>query len=174
MTPTIRLREGTLAKLREQPEPGDAEAVGEIVVATGFFTPAECEVARSLVRERLGDPKSSYRFVFATLDGRLAGYTCYGRIPATEQSFDLYWIAVHPRTQGRGLGAELLLETEREVAAQGGGQVWAETSGTERYAPTRAFYARAGYRRIAELPDFYAPGDDKVFFAKSIPAAAAR
>ncbi len=168
MTRVLELRGGISVTLRERPEQRDAAAVGEIVRATEMFTEEECEVAESLVREALAGPHSGYRFWFATLDGRLAGYSCYGPVPATLRSFDLYWIAVHPRAQGVGLGAKLLVQTERSVAALGGGRLWIETSGRARYHGTRAFYARSGYTSAAALEDFYAPGDSKIFFVKGV------
>ena len=57
------------------------------------------------------------------------------------------------------------------IASRGGGRVYAETSGRPLYESTRAFYLRCGYRREAELADFYAPGDAKVIFVKTIPPA---
>ncbi|MBL8851541.1 MAG: hypothetical protein JNG89_17790, partial [Planctomycetaceae bacterium] len=58
--------------------------------------------------------------------------------------------------------------TERLIAKRGGRRVYAETSGREQYAPTRAFYERCGYQREATLKDFYAPGDDKVVYGKVV------
>jgi hypothetical protein len=46
--------------------------------------------------------------------------------------------------------------------------VYVETSGRRDYAPTRAFYERAGYRPEARLADFYAPGDDKWIYVKPL------
>ena len=59
-------------------------------------------------------------------------------------------------------------ETERLIRAMGGRRVYAETSGRAQYEPTREFYLRLGFDREAELADFYAPGDAKVFFVKAI------
>ena len=42
-----------------------------------------------------------------------------------------------------------------------------ETAGRPEYAGTRAFYEARGYRRVATIPDFYAPGDDQVVYVKS-------
>jgi D-alanine-D-alanine ligase len=155
--------------LRHQATPPDLLAVGDIVAATGFFNAAEVAIAVELVEERLeiGD-LSGYFFVFAEEAGRVLGYTCYGPIDGTQSSFDLFWIAIDPTQQGRGLGRLLMDETERLIRAMGGRRVYAETSGRAQYEPTREFYLRLGFDREAELADFYAPDDAKVFFVKAI------
>ena len=92
----------------------DPQRVRRLVDITGFFNPAEVDVAEELVGEYLakGDA-SGYHFIMADHYGRLAGYVCFGPIPGTASSYDLYWIAVHPDFQGRGLGRRLMVETER-------------------------------------------------------------
>lgn len=159
---------------RDDVRPADVEAVRVIVESTGFFHLHEVEVAVELVQERLAKGVASgYRFLFAEVAGAATGYTCFGEIPCTEGSYDLYWIAVNARLRGQGLGRELLRRSEEIIAAAGGRQVYIETSSRPLYDPTRAFYGRCGYREAARLPDFYAPGDAKVIYARCLPASAA-
>lgn len=158
------------ARFRPEPRPADVEAVRALVAATGMFRHAEVAVAAELVEEALarGAKASGYHLALADdgdADG-LAGYVCHGPIAGTEHSHDLYWIVVHPRLQGRGLGRRLMAEAEAAVRAAGGRRLYVDTSSTPAYAPTRAFYAGCGYEAAAELPDFYAPGDGKVIFCK--------
>ena len=98
------------------------------------------------------------------------GYAAWGRDPLTQRSFDLYWIVVAPAAQGQGLGRALLALVERAVAGSGGGNLYIETSSRMAYARSRRFYRSAGYRRVARLRDFYAPGDHKLMFCKVIRA----
>ncbi|MBA2628245.1 MAG: hypothetical protein H0U85_09540 [Gemmatimonadales bacterium] len=49
-----------------------------------------------------------------------------------------------------------------------------ETAGRSDYAPTRAFYEARGYRAVATIPDFYAPGDDQVAYVKYLTNIAQR
>lgn len=153
---------------RDRPRPEDAPAVEALVAATGFFRPAEVAIARELVEEAVarGAVASGYHFLLADGPHGLAGYACFGPIAGTLGSFDLYWIVVRPDLQGRGLGRALLGAVEERVAAAGGRRLYIETSTTERYAPTRAFYAACGYRHEATLAEFYAPGDGKAFYVK--------
>jgi len=151
----------------------DATAVRRLVAATGFFSAAEEDVAVELVEEALarGYAGSGYAFVFrddSSRPGELLGYSCFGPIPATESSFDLYWIAVAPSGQRHGFGRRLIRESERRALESGATRMFVDTSGRAQYAPTRAFYERMGYSEEARLRDFYAPGDDKVIYARDL------
>jgi ribosomal protein S18 acetylase RimI-like enzyme len=155
--------------LREDVRPDDLASVRQLTTSTGFFRPDEVEIATELVAERLHrGPRSGYEFVLADGGARLVGYACYGRVPCSTVSWELYWIAVHPTLQGTGLGHRLLVTVERRACEGGGLALYAETSGRSLYRPTRGFYRRNGYEEVATLPDFYAIDDDKVVFAKTL------
>jgi D-alanine-D-alanine ligase len=154
---------------RSEVRPSDALAVRRIIAATEKFRPAEVDVAVELVEERLAKGAASgYEFVFADDGEQVVGYTCFGRIEVTVASFDLYWIAVDPHVQSRGLGKALLLKSEEAIRAAGGLRVYIETSGRPDYWTTRSFYEACGYRIEARVADFYAPGDDKVLYVKAL------
>jgi ribosomal protein S18 acetylase RimI-like enzyme len=148
----------------------DEQNVRSIVESTGFFCEEEVDIAVELVTERLQKAEASgYYFIFAESEGRTIGYTCFGPIPATRFSFDLYWIAVHNDFRGRGLGKVLLEESEGRIAELGGQNIYIETSSREQYHPTREFYRNCNYETATVLKDFYAPGDSKYIFVKVLP-----
>lgn len=151
----------------------DESAVRAIVGATGFFRDDEARIAAELVRERFErGAASGYEFLFADTPERTIAYACFGPIGCTVGSYDLYWIAVDPSAQGAGLGRRLLDAVGARVKAGGGRRIYAETSGTPRYEPTRRFYLATGFTVVADIPDFYSPGDNKVIFCKSLDPAA--
>lgn len=154
---------------REDVFPEDVAHVRNIVASTGFFFEAEIEVAVELVQERLTKGLASeYYFVFAEQDGKVLGYACFGPIACTVASYDLYWIAVHHDARGKGIGKQLLAQSEACIGARGGQRVYIETASREQYEPTRGFYLACGYREEAVLEDFYAPGDGKVIYVKAL------
>jgi D-alanine-D-alanine ligase len=155
--------------LRYEPCPQDIRDIRELVESTGFFHPYEVDVAVELMEDRLTKGSASdYHFIFIEQKDLLAGYVCYGPIPCTARSFDMYWIAVHPDFQNQGLGRILNDETERLVSQMGGQRIYIETSQSATYGPTRVFYQRCGYRFEAILEDFYSPRDGKVIGCKTI------
>ena len=152
---------------RQEVRPEDRQAVGQNVRSTGFFSEEEHLIAVELVDERLAKGEASgYFFLFAEEGDRLLGYTCFGPIAGTLHSYDLYWIAVDPNVQGRGIGKQLMAESERLMTERGAHRVYADTSSRSQYESTRAFYRACGYLQDAFLADFYAPGDGKIIFVK--------
>jgi ribosomal protein S18 acetylase RimI-like enzyme len=157
---------------REAAHDGDVAAVRRLVTDTAMFTTAEVAIAAELVEERIGKGRlSGYEFIFAEAESELLGYACYGAVPGSELSYDLYWIAVSRARRGLGLGRAILARVEEDVARRGGRALYADTSGSEHYEPTRAYYRKAGFKKVAELADFYRVGDAKVIYRKDVGAA---
>ena len=148
---------------------GDRARLAELLVDTGAFHADEVDVALSLFDLAHGgsgsganDALVDYEFVGAFDEDDLVGYACYGATPATEGTYDLYWLAVDPAMQGRGLGRALVREVETKLAGRGGRLLVVETSSRPDYDGTRKFYARNGYSEAARVRDFYAPADDRI------------
>ncbi|MFZ1289352.1 MAG: GNAT family N-acetyltransferase [Melioribacteraceae bacterium] len=153
--------------IRESVKNEDIENIRGIVASTGFFSDEEVDIAVELVEERFNKGiESGYHFLFLEIDGKTVGYSCFGPIPATKFSFDLYWIAVHKDFQNLGLGKILLLESEKAIYKLGGNRIYVETSGREQYISTRKFYLACNYFEEAVLKEFYAPGDAKYLYLK--------
>jgi ribosomal protein S18 acetylase RimI-like enzyme len=154
----------TKAKKRDGPE------IRKLTASAGVFKPAEVACVSELWDDyRRHGSESGYDFVvFRDGAESVLGYACYGHHPLTEDTFDLYWIVVHPEARGRGIARSLLEHVENQVVRQGGRLLVLETSSSDAYAPARRLYASRGYAREATFLDFYAPGDDLLIYAKSL------
>lgn len=142
----------------------DRIGVESITRAVGLFRDDEIPVAMEVFDAAVaGSP--DYTVLGVEVDGRLAGWICWGPTPCTIATWDLYWMAVDPALHGLGLGTALVDEMERRLIGRAR-LVVVETAGRADYAPTRAFYEARGYRAVGLIPDFYAPGDDQVTFVK--------
>jgi ribosomal protein S18 acetylase RimI-like enzyme len=161
-------------RFREEVQPRDREVVRDIIMASGFFSLAEVAIAVELVDERLAQGlQSGYYFLFAEHDNEVVGYTCFGPVPGTLVSYDLYWIAVRNQYRGQGVGSLLIRRSEEMIRALGGRRIYVETSSRALYIPTHAFYDAQGYRQEAFLEDYYAPGDSKLIYVKVVAAPTA-
>jgi ribosomal protein S18 acetylase RimI-like enzyme len=146
----------------------DKEAVLGLIRATGFFTPAEVDVAEELIDAYLEEPdQKDYDVVVVENEaGAPAGYMTWGPTPLAEDAYDIYWMAVAPTEQGKGRGKELVRWLEAEIGKRQGRVVIIETSSQPKYHGTRQFYIDLGYKEVARVPDFYRAGDDRVIYAK--------
>ncbi len=151
-----------------KPRLSDVNDVERLVKKAGVFSGDEIKTAGELVDDALKN-KDDYQFVFMrTDDDQLAGYTCYGIIPLTEKSYDLYWIAVDPKFQHQGLAKTLLNETGQSIVRQGGAHLYAETSSLPQYESAHRFYKKTGFILHSVFKDFYKDGDDKWVFYRAL------
>jgi len=139
----------------------------QLTAATGLFRPDEVAIAVELLDDALGGD-DAYRFLGAFSGDEFVGYACWGPTPGTSGTYDLYWIVVDPTRQGQGFGTQLLQAVENNLMTDDGRLVIVETSSRAEYEATRAFYERRGYARAAQIPGYYAAGDDLVIYLKDL------
>ncbi|HXZ95323.1 MAG TPA: GNAT family N-acetyltransferase [Dehalococcoidia bacterium] len=126
-------------------------------------------VAEELIDYYLEDSSSSgYHILVAEVDSNVTGYICYGPAPLTEGTWDVYWVAVARERQGQGIGGALMKSAEKDIVRAKGRLSIIETSSTPAYEKTRHFHLSQGYEIVARIPDFYAPGDDKLILQKRL------
>ncbi len=126
-------------------------------------------VAEELIDSYLDDPSGSgYHILVAEADSTVEGYICYGPTPLTEATWDIYWMAVAREKQNQGIGSALLKSAEEEILKGRGKLSIIETSSTPAYEKTRNFHLSQRYEIVARIPDFYAPGDDKLIMQKRL------
>lgn len=149
-------------------ETADRAAVSGIVSSVGNFSPAEIDCALEIVDIYLHnkDQKDYSVVVAEDPERQVRGYACWGPVPLTSGTYDLYWIAAHPGVKGLGFGRALLSYVETRVRDAGGRLLVIETSAKESYGNTVGFYRRQGYEEVSRISDFYSPGDDKLVFVK--------
>ncbi len=145
----------------------DLQSLFALVSEITNFTSDEKELAREVLADALALEKNDYSLLVATLKkGTIVGFICYGPIPITVHRWDLYWIAVGPKSSRQGIGSLLLQAMEKELGK--GVRVYIDTSSTAGYAAARTFYERHDYQPVCLLQDFYRNGDDKIVYCKEL------
>ncbi len=133
------------------------------------FEPPEVAVAEEVIDSYLDNPLGSgYHIQVAEVESGVAGYVCYGSAPLTKGTWDLYWVAVSTNKQGKGIGRALMTFAEDEIRKAKGRLIIIETSSKPGYEKTRRFYLSQGFEIVGRVPDFYAPGDDKIILRKRL------
>ena len=141
----------------------------KILRNTPEFNASDVAVAEEVIDSYLHDIKGSgYHVLVAESDATVAGYICYGPTPLTDGTWDMYWQAVAREKRGQGIGSALMKSAEVAIRQAQGRLAIIETSGTPAYENTVRFHLGQGYEIICRIPDFYAPGDDKLILQKRL------
>lgn len=149
--------------------PADTDALVALAEETGMFQPHEIVALREVlddyhaVNEGEGHVGRS-----GEVGDRVRGFVYYAPVAMTDNTWEVWWMAVEKGQQGRGYGKQMLAAVEADVRDRGGRLLLIETSSLPHYEPTRRFYLRAGYRLEARIADFYHDGDDKLIFSKKL------
>ena len=145
----------------------DREQLVKILVTCGSFTEEEIKVALELIDIYITDKSQKDYEIYVDAEGKIVnGYVCIGHRPLTEGTYDLYWIAVDPEAQSKGIGSSLVQFSEEHLKKKGGRLILIETSQKPSYERERRFYERNGYTELVTIREFYRPGDSLVIFAK--------
>ena len=141
-----------------------------MLIETRAFNQEEIVVAMELIDLVLMDKNQDDYKIHCSVDDedQAVGYICYGLTPMTQGTFDLYWIAVDPNSQGKGVGSKLVDFLEKEIRKEGGRMILADTSTIPQYEKTKRFYVQNGFQEVARIPDYYHPGNDRITFCKKI------
>ena len=143
----------------------DISALQVVVERTGLFPR---DMLPELLAGFLSGDDSEDHWLTCEQNGEPIGF-CYA-VP--EQLADGTWnmlaIAVLPEKQGLGAGKAIVRQLESDLRSNGQRILIADTSGTDGFADTRAFYRKSGYSEEARIRDFWAPGDDKITFWKAL------
>jgi ribosomal protein S18 acetylase RimI-like enzyme len=141
----------------------------KITKSTEVFNEGEIEILKELLEDLQNNKKTTYSLIEEEADGKLAGFTLFGRTPLTEFTWDIYWIIVGKEFQGRGIGKSLLIKTEELIKEKTSrATIKLETSTRKKYSAARGLYKRVKFEEAGTLSNFYSEGDDMVIFYKDI------
>lgn len=145
----------------------DMEAIKTLAVATGLFGEEDSVAIEEMLSAFFEGNTDDHHWL--TYDnGSPVGVAYYAPEMLTDGTWNLLMIAVHPDNHGQGIGSALMTHVEAILTQQGARILLVDTSGVESFERTRSFYSMLGYDLEARIRDYYADGDDKVTFRKSL------
>lgn len=147
----------------------DRDKIEKILIDTKNFNESEIKIAMELIDVYLNIEDQMDYEIFVDADGDVVnGYVCIGPRPLTVGTYDLYWIAVNPFVQAKGIGSGLIKYIEEHLKGKSARLVLIETSGKPGYEKERRFYEKNSYDKLYEIKDFYNIGDSLVVYGKYI------
>ncbi|MET1415654.1 GNAT family N-acetyltransferase [Roseibium sp. HPY-6] len=131
---------------------------------TGLFP---SEMLSDMLAPALADENKGI-WLSCHFNGTAVGFSYTVPEEMADGTWNMLALAVRPDLQGRRLGTGLVKAVEERLREKRQRILIVDTSGTNQFAATRAFYARNGYAEEARIRDFWAVGDDKVTFRKAL------
>ncbi|HIP77189.1 MAG TPA: GNAT family N-acetyltransferase [Kiloniellaceae bacterium] len=147
----------------------DQSAILDLAVASGLFQEHEAGVLAEMLADAFTGGLEDHHWIVMEAGagaGPLTGAACFAPEVMSDRAWNLYFIAVARRDQGRGHGTALLAHVEETLRKQDARLLLIETSGLDSFERTRRFYLGNGYEEEARIRDFYRAGEDKVVFRK--------
>jgi ribosomal protein S18 acetylase RimI-like enzyme len=149
--------------------PNDTPPLLHLAEGTGAFKPLEIQALREVLDDyHTTNQAQGHRAAGYEQDGELVGFVYFAPAAMTDRAWSLWWIVVGKAHQAGGIGGQLLRHAEEEIRGERGRVLFIETSSLPHYEPTRRFYLKHGYIEAARLADYYAAGDDLLFYRKEM------
>ena len=168
----VETNESTQSLAVRAGEVGDAGPIKALAIINGMFAPDEVGwVDDALRRDRDGSSEDDIWLVAVGSDKGVLAAAYVAPEPFGDRVWNLYFLAVDPRHQRKGVATTLLIHVEQSLRAARDNVarvLIVETSSGEAYEGARSLYAQRGFIREAVVREFYGPGDDKVTFWKSL------
>lgn len=146
----------------------DRDKIREILIDTNNFNEEEINIALELIKICINDETQKDYEIFVDDENGIRGYVCIGPRPLTIGTYDLYWIAVNPKVQSKGIGSALIKFVEDHLKKKEGRLILIETSAKPSYEKERKFYEKNFYEMLVNIKDFYNIGDSLVIYGKYI------
>jgi ribosomal protein S18 acetylase RimI-like enzyme len=104
-------------------------------------------------------------------DGEPVGVAYCAPEPVTNGTWNLLMLWTRKDKSGQGHGTALVEHMENELIRRGMRLLIVETSGLPDFEAARSFYAKCGFTQEARIRNFFAHGDDKIVYTKSLQSA---
>ena len=146
--------------------PADRDAILDLIDASGQFdADGLAQVRRALEAHLTGQGNGIW---FTADDGEPMGVAYCAPEAVTNGTWNLLMLWTRGDRHGQGHGTALVRQVEEAVRAREARLLIVETSGLPAFAPARSFYAKCGFAHEATIKNFFADGDHKVVFTKSL------
>lgn len=146
-------------------EHDDVADLQAVVDSTELFP---SEMLPEMIGNFLSGDESSDQWLTCEVDGKAVGFCYAASEELTDGAWNMLALAVVPSLQGKGHGGALVAELEATLRDRGQRLLIVDTSGVDAFSRTRQFYRKNGYTEEARIRDFWAAGDDKIVFWKSL------
>lgn len=101
-------------------------------------------------------------------DGEPVGFAYCAPELVTDGTWNLLMLWTRSDRHGQGHGSALVAYVEKILTEKGVRLLIVETSGLPNFETARSFYDKSGFTKEARIRNFFADGDDKIVYIKSL------
>jgi ribosomal protein S18 acetylase RimI-like enzyme len=150
----------------------DTEALMAIVESSGQFDTDGLVHVKATLLEYLNGQSNA---LWLTADeGEAVGVAYCAPEPVTNGTWNLLMLWIRRDKSHAGHGTALVERVEKELMQREARLLIVETSGLPEFAAARNFYDKCGFSQEACVKNFFAHGDDKLIYTKSLSALLGR
>ncbi len=146
--------------------PDDTDAVLALAKKLEMFDSDGLELIKATLSDYLDG--NSNDLWFSADDNDLVGVVYCAPEPMTSGTWNVLMLLVSPDRQRQGYGSALMSYVEQTLLDRGERLLIVETSSLDEFEGARKFYSKCGFNEEARIRDFYAGGEDKIVFSKTL------
>lgn len=160
-------------EIRTLKDKATAIKVGEFLTGPNAFeqtwAPNEKALVLSAPLDSLGKDKHRYWYV-ENEAGEIIGALGVreNKYGSSGYEMDQDYVAVHRDYRNKGLASALLKEMEDFVTENKGRYIHVLTCDIPSYSAARSFYRKHGYKKVAEMPNYYVFGEGRIDYYKEL------
>lgn len=159
-------------EIQELNDQATAKKIADFLTSEDAFVqtwaPNEKQMVYSAVEDSLSNPKHQYWHV-ADGDKIIAAIGVReNKLGSGGYEMDEDYVAVHKDYRKQGIATSLLQKMEQFVRENKGRYIHVLTCDIDSYKPALAFYASKGYKKVAEMPNYYVEGEGRIDFYKEL------
>lgn len=159
-------------QIRELKDKGTAIKIGEFLTGPDAFdqtwAPNEKQIVKQAVIDSL-DGKN-HRYWYVENNGEIIGAIGVreNKYGSGGYEMDSDYVAVHKDFRNQGIALAMLKTMEEYVNQNGGRYIHVLTCDIDSYIPARKFYEKNGYKKVAEIPNYYVAGEGRIDYFKRV------
>lgn len=158
--------------IKELRDEQTARKIGEFLTSEKAFEQTWAPNEKAMVKQAVIDSlhNTNHQYWYVEKDGKIVGAIGVreNKYGSGGYEMDEDYIAVDADYRKQGIASGLLNEMEEFVRRNKGRYIHALSCDIESYEPARHFYLKNGYKKVAEIPNYYVEGEGRIDFFKEL------
>lgn len=159
-------------EIKELNDADTANKIGDFLTSEDAFiqtwAPNEKQMVVKAVHDSLSNAK--HKYWYAKDNGKIIAAIGVRENKLGSGGYEMNedYVAVHKDYRRRGIASKLLEKMENFVKENGGRYIHVITCDIDSYSPALGFYERKGYKKVAEMPNYYVKGEGRIDYYKEL------